>query len=142
MPSTHRPNPRFRRGARTLLASLAALSLVAAGCGGTSDEAASRAPATTIVIDTFAFVPGTVRVDVGDTVTWTNEDDIRHTVTSGSRDYEPGNSGKVTATRKDGTFDLELDGRGTTAEHTFATAGTYHYFCDVHPGMEAELEVS
>jgi plastocyanin len=88
------------------------------------------------------FTPKTVHVKVGDTVTWTNHDDILHTVTSGIREYEPGNSGHVTATHKDGMFDMQMNGKGATGKHTFTEAGTFHYFCDRHPGMEADVEVS
>lgn len=128
----------------------AAVVIGAAACGKTtSPETASpetTSPETTsaqaVTIDTFAFTPKVIRVRVGDTVTWTNKDDILHTVTSGSRDYDPTNGGKVTATRPDGMIDAELDGRGATTRFTFTKAGTFHYFCNIHPGMEADVEVS
>jgi plastocyanin len=137
---------------RTLLAaSLVVASLLVAACGG-ADAASDRdqrssttsaAPAgTSIAIDTFTFTPTSLGVHVGDTVTWTNKDSILHTVTSGMRDYDPSDSGRVTATNKDGMFDLQLDGKGATAEFTFTKAGTFHYFCDRHPGMEADIAVS
>lgn len=131
--------PQVRRRAAGLVAGVASLALLAA-CGDPSREPEATNPAVTIA--TFAFTPEVLRVEVGATVRWTNGDDILHTVTSGTRAYAPGNSGQVTETDKDGTFDLQLDGRGAIAEHTFTGAGTYHYFCDLHPGMEADLEVS
>jgi plastocyanin len=138
---------------RFLLAAsvLAASSLFVAACGSGSDAASGTKHDTSttaaqagpsVVIDTFMFSPKTVQVKVGDTVTWTNHDDILHTVTSGTREYEPGNSGHVTATHKDGAFDMPMDGKGATGTHTFTAAGTFHYFCDRHPGMEADVEVS
>lgn len=128
-----------------------ALSLAAAACGDTTAPSASGAASpgksastsgTAVVIDTFMFGPSLIKIHIGDTVTWTNKDAIHHTVTSGRREYAPGNGGQVTATNKDGMFDLELDGRGTTAQFTFPKAGSFHYFCDRHPGMEADVEVS
>jgi plastocyanin len=142
---------RVRRGRFLLAGTLMAASLFVAACGGSSDDAAdtkndtsttAAADGASVVIDTFMFSPKTLHVKVGDTVTWTNHDDILHTVTSGTREYEPGNSGHVTATHKDGTFDMQMDGKGATGKHTFTEAGTFHYFCDRHPGMEADVEVS
>ncbi|HET7416893.1 MAG TPA: plastocyanin/azurin family copper-binding protein [Solirubrobacterales bacterium] len=138
-------------GRRLILAApVLALALAGAACGGDdTGAAAAKAPAaaeappgTHVAIDTFMFAPRKVSVHVGDTVTWTNGDAILHTVTSGTREYDPANSGLVTATHKDGAFDMQLDGKGATAHFTFTRAGTFHYFCDRHPGMEADVEVS
>lgn len=144
------PHPRTPLRPRTrgrLISGVAAVALLAAACGDsepTAGDGTDTAPAgsTAVTIDTFMFDPDPVKVRVGDTVTWTNNDSILHTVTSGERDYEPGNSGNVTDTRKDGRFDESLDGKGSTASVTFDEAGTFHYFCDRHPGMEADIEVS
>jgi plastocyanin len=141
---------RAQPGRFTVAAALLAGGLLVSGCGSSDDASVSKAGSTTtkvadgtsVVIDTFMFSPKTVHVKVGDTVTWTNHDAILHTVTSGTRDYEPGNSGHVIATHKDGTFDMQLNGKDATAKHTFTKAGTFHYFCDRHPGMEADVEVS
>lgn len=135
-----------RRAPRSVLAAIVALSLGVAACGDTTESssgepASSSAGEHTVDIDTFMFAPGTLQVAVGDTVTWTNKDNILHTVTSGDREYEPGNGGKVVATDKDGMFDEQLDGAGATATFTFTEAGSFHYFCDLHPGMEADIEV-
>jgi plastocyanin len=145
--------PRWTPKRRLLLAApIVAASLLVAACGS-SDDASGRggqaAPTTSVApagasvaIDTFMFMPKVLHVHVGDTVTWTNHDSILHTVTSGRRDYDPSDSGRVTATHKDDAFDMQLDGKGATARFTFTTAGTVHYFCDQHPGMEADVEVS
>lgn len=135
-----------------LVAPLAAASLLVAACGGGAGATAGSTPmssttsaspaATSVAIDTFMFTPKSIRAHVGDTVTWTNQDNILHTVTSGMREYDPSDSGRVTATRKDGLFDMQLDGKGATATFTFTKAGTFHYFCDRHPGMEADIDVS
>jgi plastocyanin len=125
--------------ARTLIcAGAVALALVSSACAGSD---APKQATETVVIDTFAFEPKLLHVHAGDTVEWTNKDNIVHTVTSGSREYAPGDSGHVMATHKDGMFDTPLDGKGATASFTFSTPGTFHYFCDRHPGMEADVDV-
>lgn len=129
-------------------AAIVALSAIAGlgGCASTEDAAPRRsAPASatvTVTVDTFMFGPKVTRVKAGTSVRWTNRDDILHTVTSGTRQYDPGDSGRVIASRPDGAFDLSLDGRGASASFVFGEVGTYHYFCNRHPGMEAEVDVS
>jgi plastocyanin len=118
------------------VAGVVALAVVLAGCGSDADTEYA------VEIETFQFGPKTIEVEVGDTVTWTNNDAILHTVTSGTREYDPTDSGRVTKTDKSGRFDEQLDGKGSTAEVTFDEPGTYHYFCDRHPGMEADVDVS
>ncbi len=124
-----------------ILRGVCALLLVLPACGrATSDAAPDEAKQT--VIAGFAFKPAELRVAVGDTVRWTNEDDIAHTVTSG-RPKKQGVPG-VTEDRPaapDGTFDsgsLELD---DTFDFVARSAGTYRYFCSIHAGMEARLVV-
>jgi plastocyanin len=73
----------------------------------------------------YAFDPATIYVHVGNAVVWTNGTDAPHTVTSDS-----------------GT---ELDSpqlsEGQTFEHTFTTAGTFSYHCQIHPYMKARVVV-
>lgn len=83
-----------------------------------------------VAIATFTFRPGTTTVVAGTTVTWSNGDDVLHTVTAGTPDSPAGG------------FDLELDGKGTTATHEFATAGTFPYFCRRHPSMTGSVTVT
>lgn len=77
------------------------------------------------------FSPALVRINVGDTVTWTNEDDERHTVTSGSKfDKQWGtifDSGIITAKQK--------------YSFTFTEIGDYPYLCALHPWMQAGIQV-
>jgi len=78
------------------------------------------------------FDPNPVTIAMGGTVTWENVDNAAHTVTSGSPADGP-----------DGVFDSSLimapmGGVAKTFSHTFDDAGTYDYFCMVHPWM-AEL---
>ena len=126
------------------------LALAAAGvaCGSDKDpgDAGAAAPAASaaITIHTFAFNPNPVRVKVGTTVTWKNDDQIAHTVTAGQRTYfEDGPSkGQTKDIQRSGEFDHQLDGAGTSFSYTFKTAGTFHYLCTIHPGMDAEVVVS
>ena len=76
------------------------------------------------------WLPAEISVGVGETVTWSNDDTAAHTVTSGSAVDGP-----------DGVFDSSLFMAGKTFEHTFDTAGTYPYFCMVHPWMNGVVIV-
>jgi len=81
------------------------------------------------------FIPNPVTIDIGETVTWENVDNAAHTITSGSPTDGP-----------DGVFDSSLimapmGGQVNTFSHTFDTAGTYDYFCMVHPWMQGTVIV-
>jgi len=77
------------------------------------------------------YIPFSASIDVGAQVTWTNEDTAAHTVTSGTPSDGP-----------DGTFDSSLIMAGTTFSHTFNDAGTFDYFCMVHPWQRGQVIVS
>jgi FtsP/CotA-like multicopper oxidase with cupredoxin domain len=119
---------------RRLVGFAAAVALIAAGsfaalswADGESGHAAPRS--ITVRMVDMQFTPATVRVPVGATVTWVNDDSVAHTVTSG-RDQT-----------FDGLFqsgDLEP---GHTFRYTFDRSGTYPYFCAYHPGMTGEVIV-
>lgn len=79
-----------------------------------------------VKIDNFSFGPSTLTVTVGTTVTWTNRDDIPHTVTS-SDDPKVFKS-KVLDTDEKFSF-------------TFTKVGSYAYFCSIHPKMTAKVIV-
>jgi len=86
---------------------------------------AQQAPATMEVkIDNFSFGPVAITVPVGTTVTWTNRDDIPHTVVSDDKIFKS----KV----------LDTDEKFS---YTFTKAGTYPYFCSVHPKMTGKVIV-
>ncbi len=76
------------------------------------------------------WFPSVVTVGVGETVTWSNVDTAAHTVTSGTAADGP-----------DGVFDSSLFMAGTTFDVTFDEAGTFVYFCMVHPWMAGTVIV-
>ncbi len=91
---------------------------------GTASGTEVPAEATVIHIKDFKYAPTFLKVHVGDTVAFVNDDNEAHTVTS-----------------SDKTFDSEgLDSSGTW-KHTFARAGTFTYFCDLHPYMKGTIVV-
>ena len=77
-----------------------------------------------VKIDNFVFGPQTITVPIGATVTWTNKDDIPHTVVS-----------------TDGVFKSKVRDTDETFSYTFSKAGTYPYFCSVHPKMTGKVVV-
>lgn len=101
-----------------------ALALGVAGPALSQGRAGPRA-----AIHVFQFQPAALEVRAGSGVTWTNEDDITHTVTSGV----PG--------RPDGRFDVRLDGKGASGSATFSDPGVYPYFCVRHQSMRGEVVV-
>lgn len=147
--------------AMTRTAFLASLLLLAACGGGTATSApttavesqapasaapgseapASEAPASaaagpcapsdatgtvSVTMADFAFNPNTVTVKVGDTITWTNTDSVQHTGTIKSNE-----SCTTPALAKDASAGI-----------TFSQAGSYDFFCKIHPQMTGKIEVT
>jgi plastocyanin len=79
-------------------------------------------------IDQLYFDPKDITVSTGTTVKWTNSDDTIHTVTSGTPDAGPS-----------GTFDSSIINPGASFEYTFNSAGTFDYYCIVHPWMTGSV---
>ena len=77
------------------------------------------------------FIPSKVSINAGDTISWTNDDTAVHTTTGGS-----------ISTGTTGTFDSGLIQSGVTYEYTFDSAGTFDYFCVVHPWMSGSISVN
>jgi plastocyanin len=83
-----------------------------------------QATTAEVKIDNFSFGPATLTVAVGTTVTWTNRDDIPHTVVS-----------------TDSLFKSKVLDTDEKFSFTFTKAGTYPYFCSIHPKMTATVVV-
>ena len=93
--------------------------------GGGLTAGAQQKPATVEVkIDNFSFGPTTPTVAVGTTVTWINRDDIPHTVVS-----------------TDGVFKSKVLDTDEKFSYTFTKAGTFRYFCSIHPKMTGTVVV-
>jgi plastocyanin len=94
---------------------------------GSSRVTASDQPSTANVavkIDNFVFGPQSITVPVGATVTWTNADDIPHTSVS-----------------TDGVFKSKVLDTNEQFSYTFTKAGTYPYYCTIHPKMTGKVVV-
>jgi plastocyanin len=104
-----------------------ALPVAAAPATPASSGAAPTAAATTqITIMNYAFSPANVTIDVGDTVVWTNHDTAPHNVVI--------SDGPV-------KFTSPTLNTGDTFTYTFTVAGTYDYYCSIHPDMKASVTV-
>jgi plastocyanin len=101
-----------------------AIVLRLAGTPSVAANDQSSAANTEVKIDNFSFGPQTVTVPVGATVTWINRDDIPHTVVS-----------------TDGLFNSKVRDTDEKFSYTFAKAGTYPYYCSVHPKMTGKVVV-
>ena len=77
-----------------------------------------------MTIADFQFTPATITIHVGDTVTWTNHGPSAHT-----------------ATANNGSFNTGVLQKGHSASHTFTTAGTFTYICEIHPFMHGTVVV-
>ena len=78
-----------------------------------------------VKIDNFSFGPATITIRAGSTVTWTNNDDVPHVVTSDDNKLF-----KSKALDTDDHFSF-----------TFTKPGTYNYYCAIHPKMQATIIV-
>src|SRR6185369_11885793 len=94
------------------------IALLIATCIGIAAAAQTKPAAVDIKIDNFSFSQAELKIPVGTTVTWTNRDDIPHTVVNTDKAFKS----KVLDTNEKYSF-------------TFASAGTYPYFCSIHPKM-------
>jgi plastocyanin len=88
------------------------------------DGGQAAADGTHVVVDNFSFAPATAAIPVGTTVTWTNRDDIPHNVVSPEQKF------------KSPVLDTN-----EKFSHTFAVAGTYKYYCSIHPRMTGQVVV-
>jgi plastocyanin len=83
----------------------------------------ASAEETKVTIDNFTFTPAALTVKVGTTVTWSNHDDIPHTVVSA------------------GKFRSKALDTDDSYSFTFTAAGDYTYFCSLHPHMTGTIKV-
>lgn len=115
------------------------LLLLVAGCSSTKTQQfaadqnnqktvssgdASSGKVVNVEIKNFKFVPSDVNIKAGDTVTWTNEDSVLHSVQS-----------------SDGTLKSTELSQGETFSYTFLTLGKYDYICGIHHSMKGSVAV-
>jgi plastocyanin len=80
---------------------------------------------TNVTIKDIKFQPADLTIGVGETVTWVDEENVQHTTVSrGSKEWES-----------------PLLGQGDHFSHTFTKAGTYPYWCTIHPEMLGTITV-
>ena len=111
----------MHRSRRTRLIPLAValsglLLLAATGVALAADQS--------VAIQNNAFSPSSVTVNVGDSVTWTNNDNVPHTATADDDSWDTGNLAN-----------------GASESITFSTAGEFPYHCEVHPNMTGTVIV-
>jgi len=85
---------------------------------------AEDARGTEVRVDNFTFAPDTLTVPVNSTVTWVNKDDIPHVIAS-----------------NDGLFKSKALDTDQKYSYTFTKAGTYPYYCSIHPKMVGKVVV-
>ena len=93
---------------------LAGVVVLAAGCGG-EEDAAPVATTEVEMAKSYKFEPKAIRIQAGDTVTWTNNDNFTHSV------------------RLLDTGETQFMKPGESVTHAFATSGLYQYDCSLHP---------
>ena len=83
-----------------------------------------KAPAGEVRVDNFTFGPETLTVPVNTAVTWVNKDDVPHVIAS-----------------SDGLFKSKALDTDDKYSYTFTKAGTYSYYCSIHPKMQGKIIV-
>jgi LPXTG-motif cell wall-anchored protein len=106
---------------RHVLVKLAGSALVSSLARPATAHAAND---TSVTISDFKFAPASITIHVGDTVTWTNDGPSAHT-----------------ATANNGSFTTGVLQKGHSGSHTFTTAGTFTYICQIHPFMHGTVVV-
>ncbi|WP_424082964.1 cupredoxin domain-containing protein [Mycobacterium sp.] len=130
-PPTHQTSPSvtFGSGATTPgmpgMGGMPSMSGPPAGASTSATGSAAPVAGDAVSIDNFAFVPATLTVRAGSTVTWTNHDEEPHTIAA-----------------NDGSFHSPGMGSQGTYSHIFPTAGKFDYVCSIHPYMHATVVVT
>jgi plastocyanin len=90
----------------------------------TRAKSEDKASPLEVRVDNFTFGPDTLTVPVNSTVTWVNKDDLPHVIASA-----------------DGVFKSKALDTDDKYSYTFTKAGTYAYFCSIHPKMVGKIVV-
>ena len=116
-----------------LAVGLSCLSIGSTAIFAQTATSISIVPGSSAPTNAKFYDPSPANIAVGTTVTWTNMDSTLHTVYSGSPD-DPNTSGK--------SFQSTYMAKGQTFQHKFDTAGTFNYYCTLHPFMMGQIVVS
>ena len=108
-----------------LFVALAILSTIRGKEAETTKAGLAKSNKSEVVIDNFSFSPQTFTLPAGATVTWTNRDNMAHTVTSADNRFSKSPVLKP----------------GQSFSNTFPATGTYSYFCSIHPRMTGKIIV-
>jgi plastocyanin len=108
----------------TVVVMVAIVLLFAGSRNVTANSPQPAAAPAEVKIDNFTFGPGALTVAAGTTVTWTNRDDIPHTVVS-----------------TEGVFKSKVLDTDEKFSYTFTKPGTFPYFCSIHPKMTGKVVV-
>jgi plastocyanin len=108
----------------SLIALLGLASLYSCSSNKAKVNPTPPTPAATVAIQNFAFVPDTVRIKTGGSVTWTNMDSAPHTTTD-----------------LNGSFDSGSLATNQTFNFTFNTTGTFKYHCLIHSMMKTAVVI-
>jgi plastocyanin len=108
---------------------LLAIVLLAAACAPAAAPAAP--PVDVRIISTNDFSMHAITVPVGGSVQWTNDSAVTHTVTFTDALRIPADNG---------TFNKKVE-PGASVTRSFPAAGTYAFFCMIHPGMQGTITV-
>jgi len=120
----------LRRSHILTTALIAALALLVGACGSSGAKTSSAVPsprtagARLVTIKGFAYEPGTLTLKRGTTLEVTNKDSEPHTLTADDKSFDTG--------------DLNKNHSKTI---TLTTAGTFHYYCRLHPYMKGTITV-
>ena len=113
-----------RKHVATLFALLAVAGAFVTGTVRAGDPPA--AAAQQVKVFNYKFDPEVLTIPAGTTVTWTNKDEVPHTVMSSDKRFT-----------SSGALDT-----GDAYSYTFTTAGSYEYFCTLHPFMKGKVVVT
>ncbi len=103
------------------------LAVLLAACASPSSNSGvpSTGSGNKVIMSGLAFKPETITIKVGQSVTWTNEDSVTHTVVADDNSWKSGN----------------ID-NGASFTKTFDTAGTFTYHCSIHTYMKGTIIVT
>lgn len=118
------------------LLALGMLTAVLAACS-IRDESASTGPA--VHMGGANFIVPSITIHKGDTLTLIDDAPVPHEIYNGS--WEGSSQAKKTESGAPVASDIKFSGNDSAPLGTFNQAGTFHYYCSIHPGMNLTVVV-